>query len=46
MAKGKVNGVLYCVCNKAGIEQCKVCIKGKRIKPNHTMNCTTWPKKN
>jgi len=37
-------GKLYCVCNEASEANCTACMKYKRIKPDRTINCSTWPR--
>lgn len=37
-------GTLYCVCNEAEEDVCQDCEKGKRLQPDHTLNCATWPR--
>jgi hypothetical protein len=41
----KKRGTLYCVCNEADKRICEDCKKYKRIKPDHTLHCETWPRK-
>jgi hypothetical protein len=41
---GEIMGKLYCMCKEASKQNCHRCWKNEKIKPDHTVNCPTWPK--
>ncbi len=40
----KEKGKVYCACAEASKEACDNCEKYKRIKPDITIRCPSWPK--
>jgi hypothetical protein len=42
---GERKGIVYCCCNRADDLTCDRCPRYKKLKPTHTVEVPSWPRK-